>query len=105
MARRQVPIDWLQLKAAFETHLDGSAASLDLRTGEVHLIKRSSFGDAALGDQEEVLSGDACRVHLLVQGLSGVILGEGVSGIRADYCPLPAGGLGGAATAGGGLTM
>ena len=61
---------------AFETHLDGSAAFLDLRTEEVNLIHRSSFGDAALGDQEEVRNGDACHVHLLVQGLSGVISGR-----------------------------
>jgi hypothetical protein len=34
MGRRQVPIDWLDLEMAFETHLDDSASYLDLRDRE-----------------------------------------------------------------------
>jgi len=34
MARRQVPVDWLDLEIAFETRLDDSASYLDLRTGK-----------------------------------------------------------------------
>jgi hypothetical protein len=38
MTPRQVPIDWLDLETAFETHLDDSASYLDLRTGKVHFV-------------------------------------------------------------------
>jgi hypothetical protein len=64
MARRQVPIDWLDLEMAFETHLDDSAAYLDLRTGKVQFVSTSSFDDAALGDPQEVLSEEAVDAGL-----------------------------------------
>ena len=64
MAQRQIPIDWLDLEMAFETHLDDSAAYLDLRTGRVHFISTSSFDEVAPDDQEEGLSEEAVDAGL-----------------------------------------
>jgi len=64
MVPRQVPIDWLDLEMAFETHLDDSAPYLDLRTGKVHFVSTSSFDDVALDDQEEALSEEAVDVGI-----------------------------------------
>ena len=64
MVRRHVPIDWLDLEMAFETHLDDSVPYLDLRTGKVHFVSTSSFDDVALDDQEEALSEEAVEVGI-----------------------------------------
>jgi len=64
MVRRRVPIDWLDLEMAFETHLDDSASYLDLRTGKVHFVPTSAFDDVALDDREEVLSEEAVDAGL-----------------------------------------
>jgi hypothetical protein len=40
MAPQRVPIDWIDLEMAFETHLDDSTSYLDLRTGKVHFAQR-----------------------------------------------------------------
>ena len=65
MTRRQIPIDWLDLEMAFETHLDDSASYLDLRTGKVHFVPTSSsFDEDAAGDGEDILSEEAVDAGL-----------------------------------------
>jgi len=63
MTRRQVPIDWLDLEMAFETHLDDSSSCLDLRTGKVHFVPTSSFDEDTAGDGE-VLTEEAADAGL-----------------------------------------
>ena len=53
MSRRQVPVDWLDLEMAFETHAEDSASVLDLRTGKVHFVP---FDEEVLADAEEAMS-------------------------------------------------
>ncbi|HXX38708.1 MAG TPA: hypothetical protein VEP50_11305, partial [bacterium] len=55
-AHRQVPVDWLDLEAAFEMHSDDSASFLDLRTGKVHYVP---FDEEMLADAEEAMSEEA----------------------------------------------
>ena len=64
MARRQVPVDWLDLEMAFETRLDDSASYLDLRTGKVHFVSASLLGDT-LDEGEEALSEEAIDAGLV----------------------------------------
>ena len=64
MARRQVPVDWLDLEMAFETRLDDSASCLDLGKGEVHFVPTSPFGEDAAGDREDDLSEEAVDAGL-----------------------------------------
>ena len=61
MSHRQVPIEWLDLEAAFETHADDSASFLDLRTGKVHFVP---FDEEVLADAEEALSEEAADTGL-----------------------------------------
>ncbi len=66
MARRQVPIDWLDLEMAFMSRGDDWACYLDLRTGKVHIVSTSSvdMGDDALSDEQEALSEEAIGTGL-----------------------------------------
>jgi len=64
MAGRPVPIDWMDLEMAFETHLDDSASYLDLRTGKVHFVPTSSLDESAVDDGEDVLSEEAANAGL-----------------------------------------
>lgn len=66
MARRQVPIDWVDLEMAFASRMDDWACYLDFRTGKVRVVATSSFdmGDDAPSDQEEGLSEEAIDAGL-----------------------------------------
>lgn len=66
MARRQVPIDWVDLEMAFVSRMDDWASYLDLRTGKVQAVSTSSLDmdDDALGDEEEALSAEAIDAGL-----------------------------------------
>ncbi len=66
MARRKVPIDWVDLEMAFMSRMDDWACYLDVRTGKVHVVSTSSvgMGDDALSDQEEALSEEAIDAGL-----------------------------------------
>lgn len=66
MARRQVPIDWIDLEMAFISRMDEWACYLDLRTGKVHVVSTSSgdMGDDVLGDEEGALGEEAVDAGL-----------------------------------------
>lgn len=66
MARRQVPIDWLDFEMAFESGTHEWACYLDLRTGKVHVVSTASVGtDSDVpSDEEEGLSEEAIDAGL-----------------------------------------
>ncbi len=66
MARRQVPIDWVDLEMAFMSRGDDWGCYLDLRTGKVHVVSTSlvGMGDDALSDEEGALSEEAIDAGL-----------------------------------------